>query len=931
MQILSYKLFILHWITTIINGFPLLSTTSSIQTKSGTLAIHSHSHTQLYAYKSIKRGGGKVSLKKAAKLLANVEEGKQINTSKKNKRTRKRVSEPKQSYVYACQRRKQEQDESDESNSDNTSSHNKQVLSQSLVNQVKTEFGFNVANQHCHPIIHSSMVYNEPRIMAEIQVSNDGENIGTNSKAYIIEKPPGWMIMASKLNTKKNINTDAMKQDDKLERQQQNEMKTKEKEEQDNEDIQENDNDFEYDMEDVLAMLTPQERAEMEMEMELQTNTADIESKEGSTKKLKNNEKNKIRKTDLNHSDRTTRVASVKATFQQNERPSVLSWLKEVKALENEPIRISKKYWTILSGASSIDDSGLVLLCPTSQISNLHINEAQYLCIVGNGGELVPSSILNRRNKLRKKELKNYVPSIRQTPEGTSIQTLSKLRKGRISDTVITASIKYTDGLSFCDNVVDTVQSYYKDSIRGDVNACPLDIRANRRLIHCDTLSVSSLICDNDVTISLLHGEEEEEEDNNNNNNDLHDFEISNEEEKEDDDDDDDDDDFYEENNIDHIQEYDDSSTLDTNTDKNGLPLNKRDLRNEIIPDDIAIWTNIGGIGSKFKHGSFIGRSALSTNAKTNAYREINGAADGYPGWIVDRYDKWLFIQHDQSQFKGPIPSIHDGNTIGVYYFGSTPNRADISQNVKPILLEGKGAHNNKNNNNDKDNNDDDDNDDYLVIEENGVKYMVHLSNRLSTGIFLDQRPQRAWLLQNCNEKTRVLNCFAHCGAYSVAAAKAGASTVSLDLEKAWLDRVFPQMALNGVTDSDLHNRHDCIYGDCFDWLKRLNKRGEQFDIVILDPPSTSVGKKKKRWSVKQDMDELVALAAPLVKSGGLMWTTNNCSTIRPERFARMCKRGFEQAGRGGFQSKLERIAPMPMDFPSIGPQPVTNMVWRLQ
>ena len=75
-------------------------------------------------------------------------------------------------------------------------------------------------------------------------------------------------------------------------------------------------------------------------------------------------------------------------------------------------------------------------------------------------------------------------------------------------------------------------------------------------------------------------------------------------------------------------------------------------------------------------------------------------------------------------------------------------------------------------------------------------------------------------------------------------------------------------------------------------------------------------------------MDELVALAAPLVKEGGLMWTTNNCSTIRPERFARMCKRGFEQAG---IHSKLERIAPMPMDFPSIGPQSVTNMVWRLQ
>ena len=50
-----------------------------------------------------------------------------------------------------------------------------------------------------------------------------------------------------------------------------------------------------------------------------------------------------------------------------------------------------------------------------------------------------------------------------------------------------------------------------------------------------------------------------------------------------------------------------------------------------------------------------------------------------------------------------------------------------------------------------------------------------------------------------------------------------------------------------------------------FDWLARLDKRGEKFDIVILDPPSTSVGKKKRRWSVQKDTAKLVSLAAPFV------------------------------------------------------------------
>jgi 23S rRNA (cytosine1962-C5)-methyltransferase len=113
-----------------------------------------------------------------------------------------------------------------------------------------------------------------------------------------------------------------------------------------------------------------------------------------------------------------------------------------------------------------------------------------------------------------------------------------------------------------------------------------------------------------------------------------------------------------------------------------------------------------------------------------------------------------------------------------------------------------------------------------------------------------------------------------------------------------------------------------------FDWLARLAKRGEKYDIVILDPPSASVGRTKKRWSVKNDMASLVELAAPLVKKGGVLWTTTNSASIHPVKFARMCQAGLENAGLKS--AKLERVAPMPVDFPSIGSQPVKNLVWRI-
>lgn len=75
-------------------------------------------------------------------------------------------------------------------------------------------------------------------------------------------------------------------------------------------------------------------------------------------------------------------------------------------------------------------------------------------------------------------------------------------------------------------------------------------------------------------------------------------------------------------------------------------------------------------------------------------------------------------------------------------------------------------------------------------------------------------------------------------------------------------------------------------------------------------------------------MDELVALAAPLVKKGGLLFTTTNSGSTSVTKFARLCHKGFVDAGVNN--AKLERIQPMPTDFSSIGPQPVKNLVWRI-
>ncbi|KAL9180771.1 hypothetical protein ACHAXT_011224 [Thalassiosira profunda] len=792
--------------------------------------------------------------------------GRRIDGRKKPKRTRRRVDRPKQKYLYASQRRMLGADEKSanasgddaivvEEGGEPQRVVNPQTLQRQQQAQKQLEFlrslGLNPAAQAADAVVGDGPE-DAPRIASAIRVDgNDGdglESVTSNSFAYVLYKPVGWGIVGEKKKGgKKRALADetddaagegapppteanaAGKQTNKVKR-----VKAY--------DEQVDDFTFvEYDESDILAVLTPEERAELMKEGGLKLDDAMAEAAKGALAGAEYDDddesaglydesiaENSASSENKKKSAATAVAATrMRANINPPSRPSLVNWLKDLKAAEGTPIKGGKN-WAALAGATDIDDSGLVLLCPKDRTDAVHVDRAGYLAVVGNAKKLTS------RSKLLKSAKSNLVGETYD--ESTAqIEILSRVKRGRDADPVATVAIDLTDGASTCSHAVLLCQERLGDGVRGDPQSDPLDRRASRRLVHCESIAVSSLV------------------------------------------------------NL-------DDEPVDAECD---------------VPDDVASYANRrDDVG--FQKGSFLGRRmGLAQNGMTTAYREVNGAADGFPGWIADRYDQWLFVQHEEgpTAARGPLPSLHDGCTAGVYYLPTKADRSIMgSEKLKPALLEGQPAP------------------EFIPVKENGVSYLVNLGDSFSTGLFLDQRLQRAWLAERCNEDTRVLNCFAHAGGFSVAAATAGAKTVSLDLDRKWLDRIRPQMEANGIAEWE--GRHDCIYGDCFDWLARLAKRGEQFDIVILDPPSTSVGKKKKRWSVKNDMSELVALAAPLVKSGGLLFTTTNAATLRHDKFARMCKKGLEDAGVAN--ARLERIGPMPSDFSSIGPQPVKNLVWRV-
>ena len=132
------------------------------------------------------------------------------------------------------------------------------------------------------------------------------------------------------------------------------------------------------------------------------------------------------------------------------------------------------------------------------------------------------------------------------------------------------------------------------------------------------------------------------------------------------------------------------------------------------------------------------------------------------------------------------------------------------------------------------------------VVTEAGVRYGIDFAAGYSAGLFIDQRANRAALRRLAPK--RLLNTFAYTCSFSVIAALAGGTTVSIDLSKKSLDRGRENFRLNDLPEEG----HRFLADDVLDVLPRLERRGERFDAIVLDPPTFSRGNRGRRWQVEQ-------------------------------------------------------------------------------
>lgn len=317
-------------------------------------------------------------------------------------------------------------------------------------------------------------------------------------------------------------------------------------------------------------------------------------------------------------------------------------------------------------------------------------------------------------------------------------------------------------------------------------------------------------------------------------------------------------------------------------------------------------------------------RQALIAPEETDAYRLVNGASDGWAGWYVDRLGDFLLSQSAhplsvaESRQLAQLAEVLSAR--GAYHKMLTwqVGRASRSE-ASSQLVWGEAAP------------------ERFTVRENGLEFELSFREGYSVGLFLDQRDNRRRLLtghvaggfslmhsspSGGEPPLEVLNTFSYTCGFSVCAARAGARTTSLDLSKRYLEWGRCNFSLDGLDPT----RHEFLYGDAFDWLRRLARKGRRFDVILLDPPTFSRSKESGVFQVEKDYGRLTAAALTLLKRGGVLFASTNAAGWPPEEFLEVVGQAVHAAHRKILQ---HHFVPQPPDFPISRSEPgCLKSVW---
>jgi len=294
-------------------------------------------------------------------------------------------------------------------------------------------------------------------------------------------------------------------------------------------------------------------------------------------------------------------------------------------------------------------------------------------------------------------------------------------------------------------------------------------------------------------------------------------------------------------------------------------------------------------------------RRTVGLSEGESSYRIVNAEGDGLPGFSVDRFGEYAVVCAPSRPLLPFARLLANAILAAVDQPVSQPR-------LRGAVIKVRG----------KDPQDRSSKDEVVgqappekyIATELGVPYEVHLLGSLNIGLFPDMREQRRNIARFVTGR-RVLNTFAYTGALSLAAARAGAESVtSVDLSSGVLAWAKENFRLSGLDASDRRFRFEV--SDVRRFMEKEAERSSLYETIILDPPTVSAAR-ASQWSMKRDYPKLIALGCKLLPpDGGILWVSAN--TRRGPSVLRHVEEGIRQSGRRG---ALLEIGGLPPDFPT--------------
>jgi 23S rRNA (cytosine1962-C5)-methyltransferase len=288
-------------------------------------------------------------------------------------------------------------------------------------------------------------------------------------------------------------------------------------------------------------------------------------------------------------------------------------------------------------------------------------------------------------------------------------------------------------------------------------------------------------------------------------------------------------------------------------------------------------------------------------DVQTTGFRLIHGESDGWPGLVLDRYATTLVLKIYTAAW---LPRLDEILLLFKEKISCSRIVLRLSRNIQPaaerrpparhdgeiIFSDHAGSETGA----------------PIIFSENGIRFEAEVLRGQKTGFFLDQRENRAEV-EKLSRGRKVLNAFSFSGGFSVYAARGGAISVTdLDISAHALASAKRNFALNQNFAGVANCRHETIQADCFDWLE---KTSENFDLIVLDPPSLAKRATEREGAIHA-YEKLNSLGIKKLSRDGILVAGSCSAHVSAPEFFDAVRRAAADSGRKFSELKTLRHPP---------------------